>query len=1704
MQYRLQAILFFLFLLILSSQAVKAQSCPTPPDAALQDTVDNFMNCTYSYSGANFRLTVDNISKTKATNTKYVIDWGDGNSSIFGSNFNNATHTYLLPGSFNLTLTVTNAADCSSSKSYLVFNGSNPSFGVASQGNTNDCAPATFTFDIINTQGNTPSTVYTFQFDDGSPAMRFTHANLPKSITHTFTKSAYGKPGNAFTLTAYATNPCGTTPATVGGIRISGGPISDFLMNPDSVSCVNKPVKLTDVSDGGFNANATGSNTNTYTREWKVTPATGWSFLNGTNATSAQPVLNFTQAGKYEIFLIAIPRGAGAKCTGDTTSKTITIYDLPKAAFQVSKPNGTCTPAVVKLQNQSVGTALTYKWDVLPNTGFNFTNNTTNVSENPEITFTHPGSYNIKLTATNVCGQIHVADSIVVIQAAPVVSLPATQQYCLSQTVAFSAKNPAHQPSVTENGSPVTTYDWKIAGAAGAKFVNGTSASSQFPEINFPAPGTYQVSFRAANACGFSQPDTQTVVINPLPVVKVASSVPAICAGQGAAVLTASGADTYKWFPATGLSATAGKTVTANPAATTIYKVVGINGQTGCSDTTQITVVVKPAIPLTVTASATKICIGQQTTALTASGADKYTWSPSIGLSDSTGASVIANPRVTTVYTVTALDTTAGCIATKTIKIEVVPLPVVTVGADSTICVNPQGIQLKGLPKGGTWSGSNISRSGLFIGSVPGNYTLTYNFPNANGCFASASRIITVVPLPVVSAGNDTTFCAVNATVLFKATPAGGVWTGSQFIDVNGNFAANTPGVYHLIYTYGNGNCRVSDTKTVTVQALPATPVVQNQQICPGATATLTAQGTAVRYEWYDALLKGNLLFIGKTFTTPALHNSTTYYVLSYNAEGCANAVRTPVQVIVNPVAAAPVVADVTVCGAGSQATLTASGSTGTYEWFNAAQNGTLLFTGATFQTQALSGTTEYYVQAVSAEGCRSFTRTKVTAFVTPALTNNTISGKQTICAGEIPALFTGSAPFGGNGTLTYTWESSTDSINFSAVNGTSNTRNFNANALTQTTWFRRKVSSGPCSDYSAATKVTVVQKPAAPLASSQTICAGATATLTASGNGLRFEWFTTPTGGQPIYSGNNFTTQALQTTTEYYVEAINAQGCRSAARGKHLVTVLPVITTNFISTDQTICYAETPASFIGSTPAGGNNVYTFIWESSTDNMSFTPAAGANASANYSAGALIQTTWFRRVVTSGPCQNSISAGIKITVVPAIAGNTITSQPQTICAGTTPQTLNALAATGGNGTYTYQWQMSTNGSTAGFAPAIHTNNTQNYTPGTLQQTTWFRRVVYSGNCSQISAPYEVTVVPVLTNNIIATSQTIYAGATPALLTGSQPAGGNGTYSYDWEISTTGNNAGFSTLNAIGLNFQPTATGQTTWYRRIVRSGDCDLISNVVEITVVPAIANNVIQKDQVICQNNQPDLLQGNLPVGGTGNYTFLWEMSTTGATVGFTTATGTANQATYLPGVLTTTTWFRRTVISGTYTLISNVVEITVNQNIANNTISTAQTICAGTAPATLTGSLPTGGTGTFTYLWEMSTSGPSSGFITAPGVNNAASYNPGVLQQATWFRRKVSAGHCAEHISAAIQVNVNQIPAPPTILAQDICGGSSATLVMPNSRNGFAGEYEWYETASGGQLLGKGNAFTTPFLKESRTYYVQSVQDGCVSARTR
>ncbi len=132
--------------------------------------------------------------------------------------------------------------------------------------------------------------------------------------------------------------------------------------------------------------------------------------------------------------------------------------------------------------------------------------------------------------------------------------------------------------------------------------------------------------------------DTATIYIIPL--------IAAICEGSNV-ILTAIGASNYTWSPATGLSATTGDSVTANPTATVTYTLTGTKG--GRTYTTTIIVTVNPNPTITVDTLLLPICSGTSAT-LTASGAITYTWAPATGLNATTGDNVIATPATTTTY----------------------------------------------------------------------------------------------------------------------------------------------------------------------------------------------------------------------------------------------------------------------------------------------------------------------------------------------------------------------------------------------------------------------------------------------------------------------------------------------------------------------------------------------------------------------------------------------------------------------------------------------------------------------------------------------------------------------------------------------------------------------------------------------------------------------------------------------------------------------------------------------------------------------------------------------------------------------------------------------------------------------------------------------------------------------------------------------
>ncbi|MBC5993980.1 Ig-like domain-containing protein [Pontibacter cellulosilyticus] len=336
-------------------------------------------------------------------------------------------------------------------------------------------------------------------------------------------------------------------------------------------------------------------------------------------------------------------------------------------------------------------------------------------------------------------------------------------------------------------------------------------------------------------------------------------------------------------------------------------------------------------------------------------------------------------------------------------------------------------------------------------------------------------------------------------------------------------------------------------------------------------------------------------------------------------------------------------------------------------------------------------------------------------------------------------------------------------------------------------------------------------------------------------------------TNAPGINNTPNYTpTQPINTTTWFRRLVISGSCSADTSNVVEIVAVDPVpATANSINGPQQICEGETPAPLIGTRPTGGGGApYTFLWEVSTQSATtgFAAAPGTNNGENYTPGALTQDTWFRRKVTSGGC-TATSEAVKITVLPELANNTI-SADQEVCRGTAPAPLTGTAPTGGSGSYTYLWQSSITGATAGFAPAAGNNTNQSYTPGPVTRTTWFRRVVTSAGCSgDTSAVVRVTINPGVTNNSIAADQTVCAGTQPQQLTGSAPTGGTGAFTFLWQSSTISATAGFVNAGGTnnGQNYAPPAISQNTWFRRLVTSAGCTDTSDVVSITIIPVPA-----------------------------------------------------------------------------------------------------------------------------------------------------------------------------------------------------------------------------------------------------------------------
>jgi len=197
---------------------------------------------------------------------------------------------------------------------------------------------------------------------------------------------------------------------------------------------------------------------------------------------------------------------------------------------------------------------------------------------------------------------------------------------------------------------------------------------------------TNTVEVRYSNTGG--GPGFAAVNITTLSVINVFNPA-TICAGTTTS-LTATNSSTvpltFSWTPSAFASPTTGTATTVSPTVTTIFTVSATDAVSGCSATNTVQITVNPVATTTVASTATTaLCSGITQATLTAGGAASYTWSPAAGLSAVNGFSVIANPTVTTTYTVSGSNNCNTVDASTTVTMQVVPAsPTPTVYGNGT------------------------------------------------------------------------------------------------------------------------------------------------------------------------------------------------------------------------------------------------------------------------------------------------------------------------------------------------------------------------------------------------------------------------------------------------------------------------------------------------------------------------------------------------------------------------------------------------------------------------------------------------------------------------------------------------------------------------------------------------------------------------------------------------------------------------------------------------------------------------------------------------------------------------------------------------------------------------------------------------------------------------------------------------------------
>ena len=249
------------------------------------------------------------------------------------------------------------------------------------------------------------------------------------------------------------------------------------------------------------------------------------------------------------------------------------------------------------------------------------------------------------------------------------------------------------------------------------------------------------------------------------PVAAFSPSAASFCAGTSYPLsdLSSNAPTTWTWSALPALSSTLSAPSASNPLFTAtapgIYTIsLMASNAAGPSSSVSQTFAVLPQPSLTVGSSYTLCTPGQLT--LSCSGAQSYTWQPGSIVQNSLVLNSITSP----VYTVSGSGTN-GCQSTKTLFINVVPAPVITLSAPPSICAGSSVSITASGAQSYTWNNGFNGSALLVSPSLTSQYSVSGT--SANGCVCQATLSLWVWPQPTISVfQKDTLICSEESILL--------------------------------------------------------------------------------------------------------------------------------------------------------------------------------------------------------------------------------------------------------------------------------------------------------------------------------------------------------------------------------------------------------------------------------------------------------------------------------------------------------------------------------------------------------------------------------------------------------------------------------------------------------------------------------------------------------------------------------------------------------------------------------------------------------------------------------------------------------------------------------------------------------------------------------------------------------------------------